>query len=169
MSHHDDSACPAADRPHGAPSTIRAYRDDDWGAVCAVHDRARPDELRGSCDPRAFVPLATDQDDTASFQRSRKFVACLGEQVVGFVGIDGTYLSWLYVDPAYYGQGIGRRLLRLGLQLIGHQAWTIVLAGNTQARRLYESEGFRVVRIYESTNAGYPCTCVQLALSPPSA
>ena len=31
--------------------------------------------------------------------------------------------------------------------------------------RLYESEGFRVVRIYESTNAGYLCAGVQLALS----
>jgi ribosomal protein S18 acetylase RimI-like enzyme len=151
------------------PISIREYCDNDWPMVCAVHDRARPDELRGSCDPRAFVPLAAEQDDTESFQRSRKFVACVGEQVVGFVGIDGTYLSWLYVDPAYYGQGIGRRLLRLGLQLIGPPAWTIVLAGNIRAQRLYESEGFRVVRIYESTNAGYPCACVQLALSPPSA
>jgi ribosomal protein S18 acetylase RimI-like enzyme len=144
------------------PLTIREYCDNDWPAVCVVHDRARPDELRGSGDLRAFVPLAAEQDDTASFQRSRKFVACVGEQIVGFVGVDETYLSWLYVDPAYYGQGIGRRLLRLGLQLIGPQAWTIVLAGNIRARELYESEGFRVVRIYESTNAGYPCTCVRL-------
>src|SRR5215510_12728994 len=102
---------PETDRQSADCITMREYRDADWAAVCVVHDRARPDELRGSCDPRAFVPLATDQDDTASFQRSRKFVACVGEQVVGFVGIDGTYLSWLYVDPAYYRQGIGRRLL----------------------------------------------------------
>ena len=148
--------------------TIRAYRDDDWPAVCAVHDRARPDELRGSCDPRVFVPLADEQDDAESFQRSRKFVACVGQQIVGFVGIDGTYLSWLYVDPAYYRQGVGRRLLRVGLQLIGPQAWTVVLAGNTRAQRLYESEGFQVVHTYESTHAGHPCTCVQLALSPPT-
>ena len=40
--------------------TIRPYRDADWEAICRVHDRARPDELRGSCDPRAFVPLAED-------------------------------------------------------------------------------------------------------------
>jgi len=145
---------------------MRAYCEADWPAVCAVHDRARLDELRGSCDPRAFVPLAEEQDDAASFQRSRKFVACVGEQVIGFVGIDGTYLSWLYVDPTYYGRGIGRRLLRLGVQLIGLQAWTVVLAGNTRAQQLYESEGFQIVDTYESTNAGYPCTCVQLALSP---
>ena len=145
---------------------IRAYCDADWPAVCAVHDRARPDELRGSCDPRAFVPLAEDQGDAENFQRSRKFVACRGAQVVGFVGIDGTYLSWLYVDPPYYGQGIGRRLLRLGLQLIGPQAWTVALAGNLRARRLYESEGFQVISTFESTNAGYPCTGLRLALSP---
>jgi len=158
---------PAEANGHNANHVaIRAYSDADWLAVCAVHDRARPDELRGSCDLRAFVPLAEEQDDAESFQHSRKFVACLGEQVVGFVGIDGTYLSWLYVDPAYYGQGIGRRLLRLGIEFIGPQAWTVVLAGNARARRLYESEGFQVVRTYECANAGYPCTCMQLALSP---
>lgn len=146
--------------------TIRAYGDADWLAVCAVHDRARPDELRGACDPRAFVPLADEPDDAASLQRSRKFVACLGAHVVGFVGIDGTSLAWLYVDPAHSGQGIGRRLFRVGLQLIGPQAWTVVLAGNTRARRLYASEGFQFVRTYAATNAGYPCTCLRLAWSP---
>ncbi len=143
----------------------RAYCDADWPAVCAIHDRARPDELRGSCDTRAFVPLAEDQGDTENFRRSRKVVACLEEKVVGFVGVDGTYLSWLYVDPAFYGQGIGRRLLRLGVQLIGPEAWTVALEGNTRARHLYESEGFRVVNTYPGANAGYPCTCVKLRLS----
>jgi ribosomal protein S18 acetylase RimI-like enzyme len=145
---------------------IREYCDGDWAAVCAVHDRARPDELRGSCDPRAFVPLAADQEDAANFQRSRKFVACVAGQIVGFVGVDGTYLSWLYVDPAWCGRGIGRKLLRLGVRLIGPQAWTVVLEGNSRARRLYESEGFHVVRTREGVNAGYPCTSLQLALSP---
>ena len=146
---------------------IREYCDADWAEVCAVHDRARPDELRGSCDPRAFVPLAADQEDAASFQRSRKFVACDQGRVVGFVGVDETYLSWLYVDPAWGGRGIGRRLLRLGVGLIGPQAWTVVLAGNIRARRLYESEGFQVVRTREGMNAGYPCTSMELLLNSP--
>jgi ribosomal protein S18 acetylase RimI-like enzyme len=155
---------------HGADSIVlREYCDADWPAVCAVHDRARPHELHGSCDPRAFVPLAADQEDAASFQRSHKFVACIDGEIVGFVGVDGTYLSWLYVDPAWYGRGIGRQLLRLGVRLIGPQAWTVVLAGNDRARRLYESEGFQVARTREGTNAGYPCTAMQLALSPTAA
>jgi len=145
---------------------IREYRDEDWRAVCAIHDRARPDELRGSCDPRAFVPLAADLEDAANFQRSRKFVACLDGQIVGFVGVDGTYLSWLYVDPSHYGKGIGRRLLRYGVALIRPQAWTVALSGNTRVRHLYETEGFQVGRIFQGDNAGYPCMCVELALNP---
>jgi len=145
--------------------TVREYTEDDWAAICRVHDRARPDELAGSCDPRAFVPLAEDPE-ADDIGRSRKWVACVEGRVVGFVGVDGDYLSWLYVDPAYYGQGIGRRLLRLGLNVIGPGAWTIALAGNARALRLYEREGFKVVRTFDGDNAGYPCTCVRLALPP---
>lgn len=154
---------PLVNRPNSI--TCRPYREADWPAVCALHDRARPDELLGSCDPRAFVPLAIDKDDAASFQRSRKFVACSDEQIVGFVGVDGSYLAWLYVDPSHYRRGIGRQLLRLGVRLIGPSAWTVVLAGNARARRLYESEGFEVVGTREGFNAGYPCISLRLALA----
>lgn len=145
--------------------TIRDYIPADWLAVCSVHDRARPDELCGSCDPRAFIPLANDQEDGPSFQRSRKFVAAIGDEIVGFVGIDDGYLSWLYVDPNYYRRGIGRALLRFAVSVIGPHAWTVVLAENVRARRLYESEGFVVVRTSQGSNAGYPCTSLRLALS----
>lgn len=145
--------------------SIREYTDDDWEAVCRVHDRARPDELSGSCDPRAFVPLAEDQE-AADVHTSQKFVACDGERIVGFVGVEGAYLSYLYVDPGYYGRGIGRRLLRLGLELTGPDAYTIALDGNARALALYESEGFVVAETFEAENAGYPCTGLRLELNP---
>ena len=150
------------------PSTIalRAYCDEDWPAVCAIHDQARPYELNGSCDPQAFVPLAEDLEDIENFHRSEKFVACIDETIVGFVGVDDNLISWLYVDPAHFGQGIGRELLQLGLELAGPTAWTVVLAKNTGAQRLYASEGFQVVHIFDGTNAGYPCTCLEMALCP---
>lgn len=149
----------------GATIHIRPYQDDDWGAICAVHDRSRPDELRSSCNPRAFVPLAQDQEYLDDVRRSRKLVACDGERVVAFVGVDGSYLSWLYVDPDYYGRGIGRRLLQIGKRLIGPDAWTIALAGNTRAIQLYASEGFTIVQTFQGDNAGYPCEGVRLALN----
>ena len=142
--------------------TIRPYQKEDWQRICAIHDAARPDELRGSCDPRAFVPIEQDTE-VEELKRSDKYVAVDGDKVVGFVGVDETYLAWLYVDPVYYHQGIGRRLLQKGLDLIGDGAWTIVLHNNTKAISLYASEGLKEVHRFDSDNAGYPCTCLRLA------
>lgn len=144
--------------------TVRPYEEGDWHAVCRVHDRARPEELRGSCDPRAFVPLSEDAEYEQDFHRSNKLVACEGERVVGFVSVDGDYISWLYIDPEQQGRGIGRRLLRHAVSLAGPTASTVTLANNERALRLYLSEGFRIAETFEGENAGFPCTCVRLEL-----
>jgi ribosomal protein S18 acetylase RimI-like enzyme len=141
--------------------TYRDYQDSDWTAICHIHDRARADELKGSCDPRAFTPIELD-GDVEDLRRNRKFVACDGDKVVGFAAVDEKYLSFLYVDPDYYGQGIGRKLLQIATQAIGEDAWTIVLDGNHRAIALYESEGYREVRRFAGDNAGYPCTCLRM-------
>lgn len=141
--------------------TYRPYEDKDWQAICRIHDRARPDELKGSCDPRGFIPIEQDKE-VEDLKRSKKFVACDSETVVGFVGVDEDYLAWLYVDPAHYGKGIGRELLRIGVREIGEGAWTIVLDGNKSAIALYESEGFREFGRFNGKNNDYPVTCIKL-------
>ena len=40
----------------------RKYEEKDWKAICAIHDLARPHELLGSCDPRAFIPIEQDKE-----------------------------------------------------------------------------------------------------------
>lgn len=141
--------------------TYRDYQDPDWTAICNIHDRARPDELEGSCDPRAFIPIEQDPE-VKDLKNSRKIVACDGGTVVGFVALDEKYVSFLYVDPDHYGQGIGRKLLQIATETIGEGAWTIVLDGNHKAIALYESEGYREVRRFAGENAGYPCTCLRM-------
>jgi len=141
--------------------TYRDYQESDWTAICRIHDRARPDELKGSCDPRAFIPIEQDPE-VEDLKRSQKFVACNGDQVVGFSAIDEKYVSFLYIDPDFYSQGIGRKLLQMGIEAAGEGAWTIVLDKNYPAIGLYESEGFKEVRRFESDNAGYSCTCLRM-------
>lgn len=141
--------------------TYRGYQDSDWSAICQIHNRARPDELKGSCDPRAFIPIEQDPE-VEDLKRSLKFVACNGDQVVGFSAVDEKYVSFLYIDPDYYGQGIGRKLLQMGIEAAGKGAWTIVLHKNYPAIALYKSEGFKEVHRFESDNAGYPCTCLRM-------
>jgi ribosomal protein S18 acetylase RimI-like enzyme len=89
-------------------------------------------------------------------------VACEADNVVGFAALDEKYVSFLYVDPDYYGQGIGRKLLQMSIEAAGEGAWTIVLDKNYPAIGLYKSEGFKEVRRFKSDNAGYPCTCLRM-------
>ena len=140
---------------------IRPYKSTDWKAICLIHDLARPDELAGSCDPRAFVPIEQDQE-VDHLKKCDKLIAVDGGTLVGFIGVDADYIGWLYVHPAHYGQGIGRKLLQAGLKMVKGKAWTIALDGNARAIGLYQSEGFQEQRRYQSENAGYPCTCIRL-------
>ncbi len=143
------------------------YVESDWPLVSAIHDLARPIELEGSCDPRAFVPLAEDTDDLEEFHACQKLVARVGDQVVGFVGIKGAEIGWLYIHPRLTGKGYGRLLLQAGLARIAlagfRQASVCVLDGNTRALNLYRSEGFSIVEAFKSRNNGYPCTVLKLS------
>jgi ribosomal protein S18 acetylase RimI-like enzyme len=145
----------------------REYQEADWKAICQIHDRARPDELVGSCDPRGFIPIEQDKE-VEDLKKNRKFVACIDKTVVGFVGVDDDYLAWLYIDPSHYGKGIGRELLRIGIREIGNFAWTIVLDGNLKAISLYESEGFREASRFAGENNGYPCMCLRMERTKPA-
>lgn len=83
--------------------TIRDYRPDDWPAVCRVHHRSRPDELRGSFDARAFVPLAEDPEGEY-INACTMFIAQERDEVVGFAGA-------LHHDFCYYARVVASYIL----------------------------------------------------------
>ena len=149
----------------GTDFIIRDYARSDWEAICRVHDRARPDELRGSFDPRAFIPLAQDAE-SAYLGVCEMVVAQRGATVIGFAGIDDPYVAWLYVDPTFYRCGVGRELLRHCLGRLGEDAWTIACGNNTAALGLYLSEGFVIESHHVGENAGFEGPSVRLALRP---
>lgn len=144
--------------------SIRNFQPADWDSICEIHDLARPDELKGSCDPRGFVPIREDPE-IEHLITCQKIVAVDGDRVIGFIGVDQEYVGWLYIHPNYYRQGLGRRLLQAGLKLTPEKAWTIALDNNLPALTLYQSEGFRETNRYVSDNAGYPVTCIRLERS----
>ncbi|RKY18311.1 MAG: GNAT family N-acetyltransferase [Planctomycetota bacterium] len=151
--------------PQPSDLRIRASTPDDWPAICRVHDLARPDELRGSFDARAFIPLAQDPEGE-TLADCDVFVAERGGEVIGFAGIDAPYLDWLYVDPASYRRGVGRALLRHCLARMGRDAWTLACGNNTAALTLYLSEGFVIEKRFTGRNAGYEGPSARLALDP---
>jgi ribosomal-protein-alanine N-acetyltransferase len=143
---------------------IRGYAPADWPQVCRVHDLARVQELAwGGVDARAFRTMeeAAEADE---FFVSETLVACDGETVVGFISWNGSYITWLYVDPAYQRRAIGGRLLREALQQIGPDGWTNMIGGNEPALTLYRKAGMEVVWTRPSDIEGYACNGMRLAL-----
>ena len=125
--------------------SLRPYQDSDRESLCAIHDRARLDELRGSCDLDAFVPLHRAGESEGLWECAIT-VATIEGCVRGFVATDNDYIAWLYVDPDDYRRGVGRALLRHAVAECGPNAQLTTLVHNAPALRLYESEGFRTLR-----------------------
>jgi ribosomal-protein-alanine N-acetyltransferase len=84
------------------------------------------------------------------------YAARAGGALVGYAGIGfvaappqaEAEIHNIAVDPAYQGQGVGRRLLQGLLAVADASAAVVFLEVHTEnepARKLYESEGFTVV------------------------
>lgn len=143
--------------------TIRAYTDQDWPAICAIHDAARPIELSGVPMIEPFTPMSKAAHEEFFFD-SDCFVAEIDGRVVGFVAVDGAELTWLYVHPDLHRQGIGTRLAEIVMPMLGNDGFVYCVGGNPAARHLYEKMGFELAAEFPSRVQGAPCTCLRLAL-----
>ncbi len=74
-----------------------------------------------------------------------------------FMGTDGGRLEMLFISPAERGKGLGRQLLRLGIDCFGVNSVT-VNEQNPQAVGFYEHMGFRTYKktFLDEQGAPYP-------------
>ena len=121
--------------PEDAEATARIHLDS-WAAAYTLRGPSLEQRLDQH---RRFPP---------------SFVAEVDAQIAGFVGVgasrdpdaDGE-LYVLYVDPAYWGSGIGCELIRAGeerMRELGYRHVVLwVLDDNPRARRFYEAAGWQ--------------------------
>ncbi|NET40102.1 MAG: GNAT family N-acetyltransferase, partial [Cyanothece sp. SIO1E1] len=131
--------------------------------ICRVHDRSRPLELKDAPSGYSHTPLKEDPESEA-LKQCRLLVACEGNRVIGFSGSHESFLGWLYMDPEYAGRGIGKKLLNESLKYTGPHTWTVTLADNQSARKLYESAGFTVKDTFVSDDEGFPCKVCKMGM-----
>ena len=144
--------------------TIRAAVDADAAAIGRLHVRAwqsayrgvMPDEYLDGLQPEERAAMWTSRISRADV--SPLLVAELAGEVVGFADFgrawrasdppDAGELYAINLDPAHWGKGIGRTLLREAVARLGALGFTEavlwVVPGNVRARSLYESEGWVV-------------------------
>ena len=129
---------------------LRLATPADTDAVAAL--------FRRSFGSIGFLPtLHTPEEDQAFFggviARQEVWIAEDDGDgaLLGFAGLDGDLLGFLYVDPASQGHGVGSALLahvrarRPG----GFRFW--VFQRNERARRFYERNGCRVVELTDGS------------------
>jgi len=127
--------------------SIRPFRDDDESAVVGVWHRSGQAAY-------TFLPLwqALTLDHARTIFREVILGQCnlsvgtLEQQVVAYLGMRGSYIDGMFVDPSQWRKGWGTRLLAFaknlspnGLELHTHQQ-------NHAARSLYERRGFKAVK-----------------------
>ena len=116
----------------------------DWDNICKIHDSARLIELEGSVTKKAFIPLINCYKDEEFF-KSTIFIGEVENRTIGFVAFDKHEITWLYVDPKFFGNGYGRRLLDFVIDKALKPIKVTVLNNNLRAISLYKSCGFKVM------------------------
>ena len=81
-----------------------------------------------------------------------------------FMGVEDGTLEMLFIDPEERGKGLGRRLLRLGIESYGVRRLA-VNEQNPQAAGFYEHMGFEVFARSETDEQGNPYPILYMRLA----
>jgi len=120
---------------------IRRAGPEDASRIADVYLRSRAEAL-------PYLARIHTDDETRSWvrdvclQRGEVWVAELSGRIVGFVAVDGEDLDQLYLEPGYYRQRIGTRLLEKAKALSPSGLHLYVFQRNARARAFYEAHGF---------------------------
>ncbi|WP_435920859.1 acetyltransferase [Paenibacillus sp. DYY-L-2] len=85
------------------------------------------------------------------------------EQPIGFIGLNGTKIEMLFVDPVHHGQGVGRRLIQHAERLKGARLQVDVNEQNEGAYAFYQRLGFVQTGRSELDDSGRPYPLIHLS------
>lgn len=86
------------------------------------------------------------------------------KEPAGFIGLDGTKIEMLFVDPKYHGRGIGSRLIKHAEKVKGSNLQVDVNEQNEGAYTFYKRFGFVQTGRSELDSSGRPFPLLHLIL-----
>ncbi len=130
--------------------------------MCEIYDLSKPDELSGVIPRESILPLATDPAMNALFLASKIVVMESIGRVIGFCGSRDSYITWLFVHPAFRRKGVATALIHEMLARLRKPVTLNVMMSNTPARAFYERIGFSLEREFQGNFQGNPCNVAKL-------
>jgi len=112
-------------------------------------------------DIQYYKPLILEQ----YFDQVQLFCIKDKGSILGFIGIDGTFIQMLFIDPQVMGRGIGKALIRYAIEVCGANQ-VDVNEQNQQAVGFYTHMGFEVTQRYEQDSEGKPFPILSMRLHP---
>lgn len=107
---------------------------------------------------KEYVPQALNE--IAHLVIAEDETGCLA----GFMGIEDGTLEMLFISPEERGKGLGKRLIRYGIENYAVERLT-VNEQNPQARGFYERMGFQVYKRTDLDEQGNPYPLLYMSLS----
>ncbi|KAK3695704.1 acyl-CoA N-acyltransferase [Podospora appendiculata] len=96
---------------------------------------------------------ADDPPKSLNLDKMQHMFKVFDEEIEKVLGPDGHknmwYLMLLAVDPKYQGRGVGKTLLRWGMDQAAAEGKKTFLLATVEGRPLYEKQGFRVLSDFE--------------------
>ena len=92
------------------------------------------------------------------------WVACRGDQPVGFISLLDSFVGGIFVSPECQGQGVGRKLIAFALERKAELALDVYSA-NEQAFQFYLSLGFEEISRRPFDDEGLPFELTHLRLT----
>lgn len=141
---------------------VRPAAEADIPALAAVAAASYADGFAAILDAKALGER-TPAFFAARFAESwqRMAAATLSGRIVGFSLVTDGHIDMLFVDPAAYGSGAGKALLRAA-ERAGARTLEC-FADNARARGFYEHNGWRLTAAYAREFAGRTMRFVQFA------
>lgn len=104
--------------------------------------------LRSNTQAHAFIPESYWIEMMPEVEKilplANIYVYWHGDKIVGFIGLNGTHIEGIFVDPGYQSHGYGKELLN-SIKTMSNTLTLNVYDKNTRAKSFYIREGFEII------------------------
>ena len=123
-------------------------------SVLATHDFLTPNDFK---EIKELV-------STINFNDFQVFCLVNGKVILGFIGVADMKIEMLFLDPKYFGQGLGQKLLHFAVKKLNADK-VDVNEQNSKAVKFYHRFGFEIFERTDKDDQGsnYPLLRMKLA------